>query len=36
MDTKKRPGMVLPDIPGATEDVEAVCQDKSGVYVDGG
>ena len=29
MDAKKLPGMVLSDIPGAEEDVETVCKDKS-------
>ena len=36
MDAKKLPGMVLSDIPGAKEDVEAVCEDEPGVCVDGG
>jgi hypothetical protein len=36
MDAKKWSGMVLPDTPGAREDVEAVRQNKSGVCVDGG
>ena len=36
MDAEERSGMVLPDIPGAEEDVEAVCKDKSGVCGDGG
>jgi len=36
MDAKKWSGVVLSDIPGAREDVEAICKDKSGVCVDGG
>ena len=36
MDAKERDGVVLSDIPGAKEDVEAVCKDKSGVCGDGG
>ncbi len=29
---QKWSGVVLPDIPGAKEDVEAICKDESGVY----
>ncbi len=36
MDAKEWSGMVLPDIPGAKEDVEKICNYKSGVFVDGG
>jgi len=35
MDTEKWSGVVFSDIPGAKEDVEAVCNNKSGVCVDG-
>ncbi len=36
MDAKKWPGVVLPDIPGAKKDVQAIRKDKSGVCGDGG
>jgi hypothetical protein len=35
LDAKKWSGVVLPDLPGAKKDLETVCEDKSGVYVDG-
>jgi len=35
MNAEERSGVVLPDIPGTEEDVEAVCKDESGVCMDG-
>jgi len=36
MHAKTWSGVVLSDIPGTEKDVETICYDKPGVYLDGG